>query len=275
MQKPLIIANWKMNPATRKEARHLFEVVRKGIKGIKEVEVVICPPFVWLTNIEISKYRNINLGAQDCFWEEKGAYTGEISPLMLKDLGCQYVIIGHSERRQYFGQTDEMINKKIKAALKARLKPILCVGEKIRDTFDSEGRPLNEMSLVVKEQLEKDLSGVSIGRISDIIVAYEPVWAISTSNGLACSPDEAMKAALLIKKILTKLYTRQVAEQVRILYGGSVNSQNAADYIKGAGMAGLLVGGASLNASEFVKIVEKVVYVGGLASHIKCGRLNL
>jgi triosephosphate isomerase len=264
-QKPLIIANWKMNPPTFKEARHLFGVVRKGIKGIKDTEVVICPPFIWLSDLKAvlgrAKGSSRILGAQDCFWEQKGAYTGEISPFMLKDLGCQYVIVGHSERRKHFGETDEMVNKKLKAVLKVGLKPILCVGEEFRDAFDSEGRPLNEMNLVVGEQLEKDLNGISLSRIRNVIIAYEPVWAIGT--GLSCSSDEAMKAALFIKKILSKLYHRQVVEQVKILYGGSVNSRNAVDYIQGARMDGLLVGGASLNATEFVKIVEKVAYVGG------------
>jgi len=190
---------------------------------------------------------SIRFGAQDCFWEQQGAYTGEISPLMLKDLGCQYIIIGHSERRQYFQETDEMINQKIKAALKARLKPILCLGEEIKNSTDY---------LVIEQQLKKALTRVSAGRIRDIVIAYEPVWAIGT--GQPCLPDEAMKTALFIRKILTKLYSRKIAEQVRVLYGGSVTAENAADYVRGARMDGLLVGGASLNATEFIKIVEAV-----------------
>lgn len=264
MLNPLIVANWKCNPVSQKEARHLFEVVRKGIAGFslrKNVEVVICPPFVWLSDfcragllgLPKSKAKNLALqsfyfGAQDCFWEQQGAYTGAISPAMLKDLGCQYVLIGHSERRKHFQETDEMINQKIKAVLKARLKPILCLGEEeARDSFDY---------LIISQQIEKALAGVSLGRIRDIVMAYEPVWAIGT--GQACLPDEAMKTALFIRKILTKLYGRKIAEEVRILYGGSVTAKNAADYIKAAGMDGLLVGGASLNATEFVKIVERV-----------------
>jgi len=190
---------------------------------------------------------SIRFGAQDCFWEQQGAYTGEISPLMLKDLGCQYIIIGHSERRQYFQETDEMINQKIKAALKARLKPILCLGEEIKNSTDY---------LVIEQQLKKALTRVSAGRIRDIVIAYEPVWAIGT--GQPCLPDEAMKTALFIRKILTKLYSRKIAEQVRVLYGGRVTAENAADYVRGARMDGLLVGGASLNATEFIKIVEAV-----------------
>jgi len=259
--KPLIIANWKMNPTTQKEAEHLFGAVEKGVRKIKEAEMVICPPFIWLSFFKSSasfrsKAFKIQLGAQDCFWEEKGAYTGEISPLMLKNLGCQYVIIGHSERRKYFQESDELINRKIKTALKVRLRPILCLGEEVRDTFDSQGQPLNEMSLKVSEQLEKDLMGISTAKIREIVIAYEPIWAIGT--GVPCSPDEAMKAALFIRKTLTKFYNRPIAERVKILYGGSVTSQNAADYVKGASMNGLLVGGASLNATEFVKIIENV-----------------
>ena len=260
--KPLIIANWKMNPTTQKEAEHLFGSVEKEVRKIKEAEIVICPPFVWLSFFRSlasfrSKASKIQLGAQDCFWEEKGAYTSQISPLMLKNLGCQYVIIGHSERRKYFQENDEIINRKIKTALKTRLRPILCLGEEVRDTFNSQGQPLNEMSLKVGEQLEKDLTGISAAKIREIIIAYEPIWAIGT--GVPCSPDEAMKAALFIRKTLTKFYNRLIAEKVKILYGGSVTSQNAADYVEGAGMNGLLVGNASLNATEFVKIVEKVI----------------
>ena len=259
-QKPLVIANWKMNPATQKEAEHLFVAVKKEIRKIKEAEIVICPPFVWLgkfCSLLGSDISNFQLGSQDCFWEEKGAYTSQISPLMLKNLGCRYVIIGHSERRKYFKESDELINKKIKTALKTRLRPILCLGEEVRDTFDSQGQPLNEMSLKVSEQLEKDLTGIPVAKIREIVIAYEPIWAIGT--GIPCSSDEAMKAALFIRKTLAKFYNRPIAEKVKILYGGSVTSQNAADYVKGASMNGLLVGGASLNATEFVKIVEKVV----------------
>jgi len=243
--KPLIIANWKMNPITQKEAEHLFGSVEKEVRRVKEAEIVICPPFVWLSSFRVKS--KIQLGGQDCFWEEKGAYTSQISPLMLKNLGCQYVIIGHSERRKHFQENDEIINRKIKTALKTRLRPILCLGEEMGD----------EIGLRIGEQLEKDLMGISEARIREIVIAYEPIWAIGT--GIPCSPDEAMKAALFIRKTLTKSYNRSVAEKVKILYGGSVTSQNAADYVKGAGMNGLLVGGASLNATEFVKIIERVI----------------
>jgi len=260
-KKLLIVGNWKCNPVTQKEAEHLFVSIKKEIKKINEVEVVVCPPsiysFLFKQGKNKSKDNEIQLGAQNCFWENKGSYTGELSSLMLKDFECKYILIGHSERRDYFKEADNEINKKIKSVLKNRLKPILCVGEKSRDSFDSEGKPINEMSLIISEQVEKGLAGVSQSRISDVVIAYEPVWAIGT--GIPCLPDDAMKAALLIKKTLTNLYSRSIAEKVKILYGGSVISQNAVDYIKSASMDGLLIGGASLNASEFVRIINKVV----------------
>lgn len=250
--KPLIIANWKCNPTSQQDAKHLFFSLSNKIKQFSKVEVVICPPFVYLPLFK----EGIILGSQDCHWQNKGAYTGQVSPRMLKDLNCQYVILGHSERRRYFKETDQLINRKIKTALRARLKPILCLGEEVRDSFDSQGRPLNEMSLVIAEQLEKDLSGLTVSRLRDLVVAYEPVWAIG--SGQACPPEEAMKAALFIRQTLTKLYSRSAAEKVRVVYGGSVNSKNGLAYIKETVMDGLLVGGASLNATEFIKLVEKV-----------------
>jgi len=252
----LVIANWKMNPTSLKEVEHLSSSLKPEIEKAQGVETVICPPFVYLKDLLANNSDKFIFGAQDCFWEEKGAFTGEISPSMLKELGCQYVIVGHSERRKYFQETDEVVSRKLKAVLKVRLKPVLCIGEEARDAFDSSGKPLNEMSLAVGQQLEKDLSGISSVKIGEIVIAYEPVWAIGT--GIPCQPDDAMKAALFIKKILTKLYSRSIAEKTRIIYGGSVNSQNASDYVKGARMDGLLVGGASLNASEFARIISVV-----------------
>ena len=208
---PIIVPNWKMNPATLDEAKILFNVV-------KQTGAVICPPFVYLTGFrfQVSGFR---LGAQDCFWEEKGAFTGEISPQMLKNLGVEYVILGHSERRKYQKETDATIKKKLIAALAAGLKPILCI-DKI-------------------SQLPKDVK-------EGFIVAYEPLFAIGT--GKPCPPEQAEKMRLAIKK--------QVNSSV--LYGGSVNSQNAADYIKKAHFDGLLVGGVSLKPKEFVDIVKIV-----------------
>lgn len=203
--KPLIVANWKMNPLTLEEAKNIFDQV-------KDLGAVICPPFTCISALGAN-------GAQDCFWEEKGAFTGEISPQMLKNLGVEYVIVGHSERRKYQEETDEVVFKKLQAALSAGLKPILCI-DKI-------------------SQLPKDIK-------EGFIVAYEPLFAIGT--GKACPPEKAEEMRLAIKK----------KAQVPVLYGGSVNSQNAADYVKGAGFDGLLVGGASLKPQEFVDIVKNV-----------------
>ena len=228
MKKPLIVANWKCNPTTLAEAKRLLNSVKKGAKNIKNVEVVICPPFVYLATSNKQQATGIKLGAQDCFWEESGAFTGEVSPKMLRNLGLKYVIIGHSERRKNFKETDEIINKKIKAALKNNLQPILCI-EKI-------------------SQIKKALKGISKEKIKKIIVAYEPVWAIGT--GRACGIPRARRVNLSIRKILGK--------KISVLYGGSVSSQNAADFIKGAKFQGLLIGGASLDAKEFIKILKAV-----------------
>jgi len=241
--RPLVIANWKCNPTTLKGAKLLFDSVKRGLKKIKNVEVVICPPFIYLLKF-LSRWRKckVRLGAQDCFWEEKGAYTGEVSPAMLKNLGYQYVIIGHSERRA-LGETNEMINKKLKAALKIKLKPILCIGETEKE------RKKGKTFEVLKNQLQKDLKGIENCKlkIENLNLAYEPVWAIGT--GKSCGIPEAKTVNLFLRKII---------KNIPILYGGSVNSKIAKDYIKKAGFQGLLVGGASLDAQEFVKIVKTI-----------------
>ena len=249
--KLLIVANWKMNPQTLGEARRNFDLIKKAAKKIKGVEVIVCPPFVFLP--VLTPKGNVKLGGQDCFWvKEKGAFTGEISPLMLKNLGCQYVILGHSERRIYFGETDEMINKKIKAALEIKLNPILCIGETAEEK--EEGKTLGVLRNQLREGL-KSISSLEL-RSPNFNIAYEPVWAIGTGN--PCEIDEAMSAVISIRKILAKLYSRSISQGIRILYGGSVDVKNAAGYIKEARMDGLLVGGVSLDPKEFLKIIEFV-----------------
>jgi len=227
--KSLIVANWKMNPNNLTEAKHLFKSVEKGIKNIKNVETVICPSFVYLSYLSHLFYGRqncaIKLGAQDCFWEEKGAFTGEVSPAMLKDLGCEYVIVGHSERRKYLEETDEMVNKKLKAILKEGLLPILCISK--------------------ISQIKKKLKNISKKDFKKIKLAYEPISAIGT--GKPYGIDRAKKINFSIKKIVNNIFT---------LYGGSVNSQNGKDYIEKSGFNGLLVGGVSLKAKEFVKLVR-------------------
>ena len=249
--KNLIVANWKLNPISQKEAKTLLDKTKRGIKNIKNADVVVCPPFVWLAVAPKRGKGGFIMGAQNCFWEEKGAFTGEISALMLADLKINYVIIGHSERRKYFNETDEQINKKIKKSLSAKLKPILCVGE------TAEERDSNKRAEVLERQITEDLKGVKKEEMKNIVIAYEPVWAIGTGNN--CSVDETMGSILFIRKIISKLYKREIADNLRIIYGGSVKSENSGSYIKSAGANGFLVGGASLNAEEFVKIVKSAL----------------
>ncbi len=241
--KTLIIGNWKMNPQAPAKAKLLFDSIKRGIKDVKNVEIVICPPFVYLTNLQQTT-NNLQLGAQDCYWEEEGAFTGEVSPLMLKNLGVKYVIIGHSERRRHLNETDEIINKKLKAALKQKLKPILCIGEIEKER--KAGKTLD----VLKRQLKYDLKSVFNfkSNILNLTIAYEPVWAIGT--GKACGISEAKEINLFIRKT--------VGNSPRIIYGGSVNSQNARSFILEAKFQGLLPGSASLNPQEFIGIIKNV-----------------
>jgi len=250
--KTLVVANWKMNPQTLGEAKQLFNLVKRGVRNIKKAEIVICPPFVFLSNVQYP-ISNIKLGAQNLFWEKKGAYTGEVSPIMLKDLGCQYVIVGHSERRRYFEETDEIINKKLKVVIETKMSPILCIGE------TQKQRDRGETDKILKRQIEKALEDISKLKTqnSKLSIAYEPIWAIGT--GKPCDIEEAQKIGLLIRKIVSKIYNQTISKNIRLLYGGSVNNKNAAGYIEEAGFQGLLVGGASLKAREFIEIVKKVI----------------
>lgn len=252
MQKPLVVANWKMNPLTIEAAQRLTKTVKIGLRGIKDIEVILCPSFTSLSIVKKElKGSGIKLGAQNLFWKELGAYTGEISARMLKDVGCDYVIIGHSERRQILGETNEMVNLKLKTALKAGLKPILCIGETLEERQEDKTQEVITYELISGL---KDISGLTLTRLS---IAYEPIWAIG--SGEAAGPDEIMTARLLIQKILTGLYSSITAQKIRILYGGSVVGSNAYEFIKSVGMDGLLVGGASLNASEFINITEALI----------------
>lgn len=249
--KPLIVANWKMNPSNLFEAKQLFNSVRKGIKNVKNVDIVICPPYLYLPELRIrNKELRIKIGAQDCFWEEKGAFTGEVSPVMLKDLGCQYVIIGHSERRRYLEETNEMVNKKLRAALIAGLKPILCVGSKKRGEKGHK-----EMKI----QLERALAGMEKSDLKNIIFAYEPMWAISTTKGsIIAIPENTKEGKIFIKKVLTKLFNKTIVKQIKIIYGGSVDSKSIEGFIKKAKMDGVLIGAASLRSDDFIAAIKKV-----------------
>jgi len=247
--KNLIVANWKNNPASLHEAKKLFGEVKNGL-GKTNAEVVICPPFVFLAEL-----KGLTLGAQNVFYEEKGAFTGEVSAEMLKSLGVEFAIIGHSEVRNPLtggGETDKIINKKIKEALSAGLKVILCVGE------STEERSAGKTKEVLERELKIGLNGVS--NLENLNVAYEPIWAISDGDPYKTkelpSPEKTKEISLYIRRLLTELYNLEIAEKVRILYGGSANAENSESYLKDAGIQGLLVGGASLDAEEFVKIVK-------------------
>ena len=250
MRIPLIAGNWKMN-TTVSEAVALVKEMRQGLDEIKGVEKVVCPPFVSLFAVrDLIKGSSVKLGAQNLYFEEEGAYTGEISPLMLAEL-CEFVIIGHSERRQYFGETSEIVNKKIKSALKAGLKPILCVGEKLEET--KAGRTIE----LVAEQLSLSLAG--IGYPGGFIIAYEPVWAIGT--GLAATGKQANETISFIRRNISQLYGKEASQDVRILYGGSVTADNIAEFGQEPEIDGALVGGASLKASEFLSIVRQTAEI--------------
>lgn len=256
VNKKLIVANWKTNPTTLREARILSGSIEAGVKSIKDVEIVICPPFPYLSNIK-RQISNVKLGAQNCFWEQSGAYTGEVSPAMLKDLGCDYVIIGHSERKKHFGETNEIINKKLKAAFKAGLSAILCIGEDRRDSFDRRGHWTKEPDPEIKDQISGALAGLRKPRLSKISIAYEPVWAIGTGN--PATPDDVFSVKLFVRKILSELYDRKIADSVRVLYGGSTDKKNAASFIKDGRADGLLVGGASLDVEEFTEMITNIL----------------
>jgi len=245
--KKIIIGNWKMNPRSLKEAEKLFGAIVKNISSIKKTEIVICPPFLYLEKLKkISK--KIILGAQDAFPGEVGAFTGEISAEMLYNIGARYVILGHSEKRA-LGETNEMVNKKIKASFFAGLRPILCVGERARDLSHGYFN-------FVKIQLEECLAGISKNSISKIIIAYEPIWAISsTPDRKDAIPADSLEMAIFIRKILSDKFGSD-AGRVRIIYGGSVNEKDAEDFLQNGGVDGLLPGKASLDAKKFVEIIK-------------------
>jgi triosephosphate isomerase len=250
----LIIANWKMNPGSLVEAKRLFSATIRATQNIKGIEVVICPPHTWLNGLS-KRRKSPWLGAQDLFWELKtGAFTGEISANMLKDLGCRYVIIGHSERKKYLGETDDMINKKVLAALSVGLKVVLCIGEASR-----EGTQMNVIDKIIEDQLLTALENVPANKISNVIITYEPVWAISTTQaGHAAMPDDALQASLLIRKLVAKKFSRKHADKIKVIYGGSVDSKNISDFLSEEGVNGALIGGASINAKEFSALLKAI-----------------
>ncbi|HEY86758.1 MAG TPA: triose-phosphate isomerase [Dehalococcoidia bacterium] len=252
MRVPMTAGNWKMNTTIR-EATDLVSEMRPLLDQIENIDKVICPPFISLAAVkELIRGSSIKLGAQNVYFEEEGAYTGEISPLMLADL-CEFIIIGHSERRQYFNETGELVNKKILAVLRAGLKPILCIGERLEE---NEAGKTEE---ILAEQLRLSLAGVDYPR--SLIIAYEPVWAIGT--GKAANSKQTNETIGFIRCKIAKLYSDEIAQNMRILYGGSINADNIAEFVQQPEIDGALVGGASLKATEFVSIVKQTSQIKG------------
>lgn len=247
-RKPIIAGNWKLNK-TIKEAIEFVTLLKRQIGDLQNVDVVVCPPFTALASLnDVLLESDIKLGAQDLYWEEKGAFTGEVSGSLIKDTGASFVIVGHSERRQFFGETNDTVNKKTKAALKNGLTPITCVGETLSEreskkTFD-----------VIKEQLHGSFANFSKEEMGALVVAYEPVWAIGT--GKVATPEQAQEVHAFIRKEISKLFGEEIANAIRIQYGGSVKPDNIAELMRQADIDGALVGGASLEAKSFSDIVK-------------------
>ncbi|HSQ34298.1 MAG TPA: triose-phosphate isomerase [Peptostreptococcaceae bacterium] len=247
MRRPIIAGNWKMYK-TIKEAIEFVNEVKDKVNNT-DVEVVICAPFTLLKDLkDVTSGTNIKIGAQNMHFEENGAYTGEVSPMMLKELNMDYVVIGHSERRQYFNETNETVNKKILKALQHDIKPILCVGETL------EERECNKTKEVVKLQTEMALKNVVSDKVEDIVIAYEPIWAIGT--GKTSSSQDANEVISYIREVVRDLYNEEISEEVRIQYGGSVKPSNVSEIMNESDIDGALVGGASLVAKDYVELVN-------------------
>ena len=248
MRKPIIAGNWKMH-TTLAEASILVEGLKKALAATTtNRQVVVCPPFTGLSTVtDLVADTDIAVGAQNMYFEEKGAFTGEVSPVMLSDIGCEYVILGHSERRQYFGETDETVNKKIKTALRFAMTPIVCVGESL------EQREADETEAFITTQIDAGLAGLTADEVKTIVIAYEPIWAIGT--GRTATSAQAEEVCAFIRKRIATLFGADAADCVRVLYGGSVKGSNAAELLAEADIDGALVGGASLKADDFMAII--------------------
>jgi triosephosphate isomerase len=254
MRTRLVVANWKMY-GTLAEARPLAVSVRDGLKRLRGVEVVLCPPFTALSAVgEILREGPVRLGAQNCHWEVSGAHTGEIAPPMLVELGCTYVLVGHSERRREFGEMDEWINRKVRGAFAHDLTPVLCVGE------TAEERRQGLTFTTVEGQLRAGLAGIPGESIARSVLAYEPVWAIGT--GVNATAGQASEVHGYLRGLLSELASKETAQGVRILYGGSVKPDNVEELVAAPEIDGALVGGASLNAQGFLQIVRKAARAG-------------
>jgi len=252
MRSPFIAGNWKMNTTVTEAEKLVLEMLEK-LDRIEGVEKVLCPPFTSLVAVNMMlQGSSIRLGAQNMYFESEGAYTGEISPLMLMEL-CEFVILGHSERRWYFRESDEMVNKKLESALANKLNPILCVGERL------EENEAGKTEAVIDRQVTVALNGIE--HVSNLVVAYEPVWAIGT--GKAASGKQASTTIQFIRDVVANLWNKSIAQDLRILYGGSVSSTNVAEFVSHPEIDGALVGGASLKAEEFISIVEQTAEIKG------------
>lgn len=251
MRKPFIAGNWKMYKNVT-EARQLVIELGAGLAGIQGVDKVLCPPFTDLMAVKaLLEGTDLGLGAQNMHWEASGAFTGEVSPLMVAEL-CQYVILGHSERRQYFGETDETVNRKTKAALEAGIIPIVCVGETLAE-YES-----GATGEVVTRQVKAGLAGLQLPANYPLVIAYEPVWAIGTGKASTAEDANAVVAEI-IRPALADTFGAEAAQAIRVLYGGSVKASNAAEFFRQPDIDGALVGGASLKAAEFIAIVQAAV----------------
>ena len=248
MRKPIIAGNWKMYKTVPESVNMVRDLVPL-VSGISDREIVIAPVFTSLESVgKAVKGTNIKLSSQDVFWEEKGAFTGEISPGMLVDVGCSFVIIGHSERRQYFGETDATVNKKIFAALKALLTPIVCIGESLDE------REKGQTFTVLERQLREGLKNITKEQMLKLVIAYEPIWAIGT--GKTATPSQAEEAHIFIRKTLAGMFGGEVSDNIRILYGGSVKPENVSELMAQNNIDGALVGGASLEAGSFATLIK-------------------
>jgi triosephosphate isomerase len=247
MRKPIVAANWKMNKSIG-DAIDLAAEVKRRLTDFDEADVVVCPPFTALKSVgDLLRYSNVKLGAQNMHWEPSGAHTGEISVAMLRDLGCDYVILGHSERRAQFHETDSEVNRKAHVALDSGLCPIVCVGETL------EEREAERMEEVLRTQIESSLEGLG-GRLPDLVIAYEPVWAIGT--GKTATDEQAQEAHAFIRRLLAGIGDDDAASATRIQYGGSCKPSNASGLFRQPDVDGGLIGGASLSADSFTQIVR-------------------
>ena len=253
MRKPFVAGNWKMSTNSHTSVELAQRIASGSVEAAgHSVTVAVCPPFVYLQAVTRAlAASSIAVGAQDMYFEPDGAFTGEISASMLKDIGCTYCLCGHSERRHVIGETDELVNKKVAAAISGGLLPILCVGERLAE------RQASQTEKVVTRQLEKGLAGLSDEKLSAVTIAYEPVWAIGT--GVTATPEQAQEVHDFIRTLLDRTYNGQLAEEIRILYGGSVKPGNAAELMGQPDVDGLLVGGASLKADDFLAIIQAAI----------------